>query len=49
VSSRTTSSPSAVSPTATSWHTYDTGGHYVAHQATDILVADLTAFFAPLR
>jgi hypothetical protein len=25
------------------------GNHYAAHQATDILVADLTAFFAALR
>jgi pimeloyl-ACP methyl ester carboxylesterase len=32
-----------------SWHTYDTGGHYAAHQATDELVGDLKAFFADLR
>jgi pimeloyl-ACP methyl ester carboxylesterase len=33
----------------TSWHTYDTGGHYAAHQATDTLVADLTTFFADIK
>ncbi|AYY15466.1 epoxide hydrolase [Actinobacteria bacterium YIM 96077] len=27
------------------WHTYDTGGHYSAHQVPDLLVADLREFF----
>ncbi len=29
-----------------SWNTYDTGGHYAAHQATDLVVEDLRAFFS---
>lgn len=33
----------------TSWNTYDTGGHYAAHQSTDLLVTDLRAFFGQLR
>lgn len=32
-----------------SWHEYDTGGHYAAHQAPDLLVADMRVFFAGLR
>ncbi|NJP93081.1 epoxide hydrolase [Nonomuraea sp. FMUSA5-5] len=31
-----------------SWNTYDRGGHYAAHQAPDLLVHDLRAFFANL-
>jgi epoxide hydrolase len=31
------------------WSTYDRGGHYAAHQASDLYVADLRAFFASLR
>ena len=27
----------------------DVGGHYAAHQATDVLVADIREFFASLR
>jgi epoxide hydrolase len=32
-----------------SWHSYDSGGHYAAHQAPDLLVGDLRHFFAALR
>ena len=32
-----------------SWHEYDTAGHYAAHQAPDLLVADIGTFFAGLR
>jgi pimeloyl-ACP methyl ester carboxylesterase len=32
-----------------SWNVYDRGGHYAAHQAPDLLVADLRAFFRRLR
>ena len=32
-----------------SWHTYDRGSHYAAHDAHDLLVADLQAFFRNLR
>jgi pimeloyl-ACP methyl ester carboxylesterase len=32
-----------------SWHTYDVGGHYAAHQAPAELVADLRQFYGPLR
>jgi hypothetical protein len=28
-----------------SWHSYDRGGHYAAHQAPDLLVEDIRAFF----
>jgi pimeloyl-ACP methyl ester carboxylesterase len=31
-----------------SWNTYDRGGHYAAHQAPDLLVADIRGFFAKL-
>jgi hypothetical protein len=31
-----------------SWHGYVTGGHYAAHQAPDVLVADLRGFFSDL-
>lgn len=30
------------------WHTYDVGGHYAAHQAPDVLAADIRGFFAGL-
>lgn len=32
-----------------SWNTYDVGGHYAAHQATDALVDDIRRFYATLR
>ncbi|KAB1911509.1 hypothetical protein F8274_16985 [Micromonospora sp. AMSO31t] len=32
-----------------SWHTYERGGHFAAHQVPDLLVADLREFFAALR
>ncbi|MEU0095966.1 hypothetical protein [Kribbella sp. NPDC006257] len=32
-----------------SWNAYDTGGHYAAHQATDLVVEDLRAFFSRVR
>ncbi|WP_262282848.1 epoxide hydrolase family protein [Micromonospora sp. MA102] len=32
-----------------SWHTYDRGGHFAAHQVPDLLAADLRKFFAALR
>jgi pimeloyl-ACP methyl ester carboxylesterase len=32
-----------------SWNVYDAAGHWAAHQAPDLLVGDLRAFFAPLR
>jgi pimeloyl-ACP methyl ester carboxylesterase len=31
-----------------SWHEYATGGHYAAHQAPDVLVADLRRFYSEL-
>lgn len=31
-----------------SWHTYDRGGHYAAHQAPDLLVDDMRGFFGSL-
>lgn len=31
-----------------SWHEYVAGGHYAAHQAPDVLVADLRAFYGDL-
>jgi pimeloyl-ACP methyl ester carboxylesterase len=31
------------------WNTYDTGGHYSAHQAPDVLVSDIRAFYQQLR
>ena len=30
------------------WHTYDGGGHYAAHQAPEVLAADVRAFFSKL-
>ena len=36
-------------PTLRSWHAYDRGGHYAAHNAPDLLAADLRGFFADLR
>jgi pimeloyl-ACP methyl ester carboxylesterase len=32
-----------------SWHTYDQGGHFSAHDATDLLVEDIRGFFRGLR
>lgn len=32
-----------------SWHTYDRGSHFAAHDAPDLLVDDLRQFFAALR
>ena len=29
-----------------SWTTYDRGGHYAAHEAPDLLIRDIRAFFA---
>jgi pimeloyl-ACP methyl ester carboxylesterase len=29
-----------------SWNTYDRGGHYAAHEAPDLLIRDIRAFFA---
>lgn len=31
-----------------SWHEYTVGGHYAAHQAPDVLVADLGGFYGDL-
>jgi len=31
------------------WTTFDHGGHFAAHKATDLLVGDIQAFFGPLR
>jgi hypothetical protein len=31
-----------------SWHEYTVGGHYAAHQAPDVLVADLRGFYGDL-
>jgi hypothetical protein len=31
------------------WNSYDVGGHYAAHQAPDVLAADVRGFFAALR
>lgn len=31
------------------WNTYDTGGHYSAHQSPDVLVSDIQGFFHALR
>ncbi|MQA25108.1 MAG: alpha/beta fold hydrolase [Micromonosporaceae bacterium] len=32
-----------------SWNEYDIGGHYAAHQAPDVLVGDIRAFYRSLR
>jgi pimeloyl-ACP methyl ester carboxylesterase len=32
-----------------SWNTYDTGGHFAAHDVPDLLVGDIRAFFRSLR
>jgi hypothetical protein len=32
-----------------SWNRYDRGGHYAAHHAPDLLVADIRQFFAAVR
>ena len=32
-----------------SWNEYDRGGHYAAHEAPDLLTADIRGFFASLR
>jgi hypothetical protein len=31
------------------WHGYDVGGHYAAHQAPEVLAADVRTFFNGLR
>ncbi|MEU4545715.1 epoxide hydrolase family protein [Nonomuraea dietziae] len=31
------------------WNTYDTGGHYAAHEAPEVLAGDVRAFFTSLR
>ena len=31
------------------WTTFDHGGHFAAHKATDLLVGDIRAFFRSLR
>jgi epoxide hydrolase len=32
-----------------SWTVHERGGHYAAHQAPELLVADIRAFFTGLR
>ncbi len=32
-----------------SWHVYDTGSHFAAHDAPDLLVDDIRGFFSQLR
>jgi epoxide hydrolase len=32
-----------------SWNVYDRCSHYAAHQAPDLLIADLRTFFTSLR
>jgi pimeloyl-ACP methyl ester carboxylesterase len=32
-----------------SWNTYDTGGHYAAHEVPDLLIEDIREFFSRLR
>jgi hypothetical protein len=32
-----------------SWHTYDRGGHFAAHDVPDLLVDDIRGFFRGLR
>ncbi|WP_307795814.1 epoxide hydrolase [Amycolatopsis sp. 195334CR] len=32
----------------TSWNSYDTGGHYAAHEAPEVLAADVRDFFATI-
>ena len=32
-----------------SWHEYDTGSHYAAHDSTDLLIDDIRAFYRTLR
>jgi pimeloyl-ACP methyl ester carboxylesterase len=36
-------------PPGTVWTKYDAGGHFAAHQTPDLLVSDLTEFFAGLK
>ena len=36
-------------PNVVRWNKYDTGGHFAAHQTPDLLVKDLTEFFADLK
>jgi pimeloyl-ACP methyl ester carboxylesterase len=35
--------------TIVSWNTYDTGGHFAAHQEPELLINDIRAFFNQLR
>ncbi|WP_236808270.1 hypothetical protein [Amycolatopsis albispora] len=32
----------------TSWNSYDTGGHYAAHEAPEVLAADIRQFYATI-
>jgi pimeloyl-ACP methyl ester carboxylesterase len=32
-----------------SWNEYETAGHYAAHEAPELLIADIREFFGPLR
>lgn len=32
-----------------SWNVYDSGGHYAARQAPDLLVSDIREFFARVQ
>jgi epoxide hydrolase len=36
-------------PNVVRWNKYDSGGHFSAHQTPDLLVKDLTEFFADLK
>ena len=38
-----------LAPAVTKWNKYDTGGHFAAHQTPDLVVQDLTEFFADLK
>jgi hypothetical protein len=38
-----------LAPSITKWNKYDTGGHFAAHQTPDLVVRDLTEFFADLK
>ncbi|WP_433366867.1 epoxide hydrolase family protein [Actinoplanes sp. CA-142083] len=38
-----------LTPAVSQWHKYDLGGHYAAKQVPELLVKDLTEFFADLK
>jgi hypothetical protein len=41
--------PACLTGVSGSWNMYPSGGHFAAHKAPNELIADMRAFYRPLR